>query len=90
MKYYIQNKEAGYLGNAIVFWAKERRGYTSDLNNSHQFTEEEAKRICLGNPSKNKAWPVDYIDNNEGIKRVVDCQYLEDKNIVKFEINNLS
>lgn len=83
-KYYIQNTNAGYLGNALVFWAKGRHGYTSDLNNCEKFSEEEAKQICLGNPEKNKAFPVDYIDNNEGIQRIVDCQYINSVNIKKF------
>lgn len=84
MKYYIQNKSAGYLGNSIIFWAKNSRGYTANLNNAEQFTEAEAKEICLGNPEKNKAWSVDYIDNNEGVQRVVDSQYLEEDNIKQF------
>lgn len=82
--FYIQNRDAGFLGNAPIFWAKNSSGYTSNLNNCHQFTEEEAKKICLGNPNKNKAWPVKYIDCNEGIQRVVDSQYLDYENTVKF------
>ncbi len=85
MKYYIQNTDAGYLGNAIIFWAKERKGYTADLNKSHQFAEEEARQICTENPKKNKAWPVDYIDNNIGILRVIDSQYLAPGYIKTFE-----
>jgi hypothetical protein len=81
MEYYIQNTNAGYLGNAIIFWAKGRNGYTADLNNSHKFTEEEAEDICKGDPEKNKAWAVDYIDNNKGIQRIVDSQYLKSENI---------
>ena len=77
MEYYIQNTEAGYLGNAIIFWAKESREYTAELNKSEKFTEEEAKKICLGNPEKNKAWPVDYIDNCKAVQRVTDSQYLD-------------
>lgn len=82
--YYIQNTNAGYLGNAIIFWAKDRRGYTANLDNAHKFTEEEAKQICTGNPEKNKAWTVDYIDNNKGIQRVTDAQYLDSANIFVF------
>lgn len=82
--YYIQNLDAGYLGNALIFWALDRRGYTADLNKSHKFTEEEAKKICLANPNKNKAWPVEYIDSNPGIQRVTDCQHVDSKNIKKF------
>ena len=84
MEYYIQNTDAGYLGNAIIFWAQGRNGYTADLNKSHKFTEEEAKQICNGNPKKNKAWAVEYIDGNKGIQRIVDCQYLEYDNIKIF------
>jgi len=84
MKYYIQNTNAGFLGNSIFFWALNRNGYTAKLEKAHQFTHEEAEQICKGNPEKNKAWPVDYIDNNEGTARVTDSQYLDDEQIVTF------
>lgn len=84
MKYYIQNTNAGYLGNAILFWKKGRNGYTADLNQSEQFNEEDAKFICNGNPSKNKAWPVDYIDNSKAIQRIADDQYLDKSQIATF------
>ena len=88
MKYYIQNKNAGFLGNAILFWAKDNNGYTPNLDNSRIFTEEEAKEICNGNPDKNKAWPVAYIDTNKGIQRIVDSQYLELNKIRDFKVKN--
>lgn len=84
MKYYIQNTKAGYLGNAIIFWKINCEGYTADLDKSEKFTEEGAKEICFGNPEKNKAWPVEYIDNNKGIQRIVDSQYLDNDNIEDF------
>lgn len=86
MLYYIQNKNQGFIGNSIVFWAKNSNGYTSKLENAEQFTYEEAKQICEGNPQKNKAWPVDYIDNNHGTARVTDSQYLDKEAIVDFKI----
>ena len=73
--YYIQNKNAGYIGNAIVFWQKGR---------AERFIESEAKMLCLGNPEKNIAWPIDYIDFNEGNQKVTDMQYLKSENIKKF------
>jgi len=82
--YYIQNKNAGFMGNAPVWWAKGSNGYTSDLNNAEKFTREEAKKICEGNPNKNVAYTVEYIDNNKGIQRVIDCQYMSSANQVKF------
>ena len=85
MEYYIQNTNAGYLGNSIIFWAKNNMGYTSDLNNCHKFTEQEAKEICNGNPDKNKAWPVDYIDSNQGVQRVIGMSHLDKSNIKIFD-----
>lgn len=82
--YYIQNYDQGYLGNAIIFWAKDRKGYTANINNSHKFTEDEAKQICTNNPEKNKAWPVEYIDGNKGNQLVTDSQYLKQENIKIF------
>lgn len=85
MKYYIQNKERGYLGNAPMFWKIGDNGYSVDLNVCKQFTYDEAKIICLNNPSKNRAWPVEYINENDGIQRIVDSQYLDDFMIENFK-----
>lgn len=84
-QYYIQNRDAGFMGNAIVFWRKGCCGYTADLDQSELFSEEDAKRICLGSPKKNLAWPKEYIDNNKGIQRIVDSQYIFSENIKTFE-----
>jgi hypothetical protein len=84
MEFYIQNKDAGYLGNAIIFWALNNNGYTADLNKAQKFTREQAEIICLGNPKKNIAWRCDYIDNNLGIQRVIDAQYVDNFGITFF------
>lgn len=83
-KYYIQNKEAGFLGNSIIFWALNSSGYTANIENAHKYSYEEAKKICNGNPEKNKAWLVDDIDYNIGTHLTTDCQYLNNDSIVKF------
>jgi len=83
-KYYIQNTHQGYIGNSIVFWGKNKCGYTAKLEDAGIYTYEEAKEICKGNPEKNKAWPVEYIDNNEGTARVTDSQFLNTEIIVNF------
>lgn len=85
MKYYIQNRNAGFLGNAIMFWRKGCNGYTANLDDAEIFTEEEAKKICKGNPTKNRAWSKEYIDNNKGIQRIVDCQYLDYEEVTEFK-----
>lgn len=83
-KYYIQNRDAGFLGNAIMFWKKGCCGYTADLDNAELFSEKEAEQICKANPKKNIAWQVEYIDNNKGIQRIVDSQYVYSENAKSF------
>ena len=40
-EYYLQN---GCVGNAMLWWRKNCAGYTTDLNDAHVFTKEEAVR----------------------------------------------
>ncbi len=84
MLYYIQNTNAGHIGNSPVWWALKSQGYTANLDKAQKFTEADAKKICLGNPEKNKAWPIDHIDNHEGIQRVIDHQFMDRSNIKVF------
>jgi len=83
--YYIQNTDRGFLGNAIFFWGLGGRGYTADLNKAQKYTEEDARVICLGNPEKNKAWPVEYLENNEGKQTIIDSQYIDSEFIKTFK-----
>ncbi len=54
-KYYIQN---GIVGNCILWWAKDDRGYTCEIEKAEQYTEEEAdKRVR----HKEKKWPIDLV-----------------------------
>lgn len=75
--FYIQNTKAGFLGNAILFYKIGNCGYTADLDQAAKYTEDEAKTMILQDSYKNKAWPVDYIDDCKGIQRIVDSQYLD-------------
>jgi hypothetical protein len=82
--YYIQNRSKGFLGNSIIWWGKNSRGYTADLNEAGKYTEEEAKKICTGHLVENVAYPCEYIDSNEGVQRHVDMQYIDINQIAKF------
>ncbi len=82
--FYIQNTAAGYIGNAIVFWGKNNVGYYADLKNCQRYTEEEARKICLNNPDKNKAWPCSYIDNPKNVQIVTNSQFLDPDQIKTF------
>lgn len=71
--YYIQN---GYVGNAILWWAIDSRGYTTELEKAGKFTKEEAEGI-IKRP-EDIAWPCDYIDSRtRAHKVIVDSQYLD-------------
>ena len=74
--YYIQND--GYLGNALIWWGEESRGYTCDISKAGKYTKEQAKNICKR--PEDTAWECDYIDNLEIAKKViVDAQYVDRK-----------
>lgn len=57
--YYIQN---GFSGNAIVWWAKDSKGYTSNLNEAGKFTKEFAFNQVACGRSGEYAWPCSYVD----------------------------
>ena len=74
-EYYLQDtRGSGCVGNDILFWAKDRRGYTTDLSKAHIFTEEEAFRqhSCR---KTDRPWPKPYID--ERTRPAVDIQYTD-------------
>lgn len=58
--YYLQDKRT-YVGNCVLWWAKGKAGYTSNLNEAHMFTKDEAFRQheCR---ETDLPWPKAYID----------------------------
>lgn len=70
-KFYIQNT-SNYIGNCMMWWALESRGYTSNIENAHKYTKEEAVAICRGS-ERARMWPCDYIDKHT--TKVVDMQH---------------
>jgi hypothetical protein len=72
--YYIQN---GYIGNAILWWRINSKGYTTDIKLAHKFTEEEAIKIISNKEKGNFAWECKHVDKNEEAKKlIIDGQYL--------------
>ena len=73
MMYYIQNLNAGFLGNSPVFWSKNG-GYSQWLDEAQTFTEAEANTVVRTTSGTHrwKLWPVDEIDSIA--KRTVDIQ----------------
>ena len=81
--YYIQN---GYVGNIILWWGIDSKGYTTDITKAGKFTEEEIKIILVR--QNEKAWPCKYIDNcEEAHEIVIDSQYLYTKKQYKLTID---
>lgn len=75
MKYYIQDTRT-VVGNSVLFWGKNRNGYTCDIGKAGLYSEEEAKEICK-NRKTDIAWPESYIKTK--IFKSVDMQYLDKK-----------
>jgi hypothetical protein len=53
-KYYLQDSRS-VVGNFLLFWAKDHRGYTTDIDNAHEFTLAEA----LSHRDTDVPWPVE-------------------------------
>ena len=78
-KYYIQD-ERQYVGNSMLWWAKDSNGYTTDIHKAHVYTKEEAEKKC-SNRKTDIMWLKDYIDQK--ISCHIDGQYVSLK-----EMNN--
>lgn len=77
--YYIQN---GYVGNAILWWAIDSKGYTTEIEKAGKYTKQEAKEI-IKRP-QDIAWECKYIDNNlRARKLIIDAQYLDSMKSLK-------
>lgn len=87
--FYIQN---GYVGNAVCWWAKNSRGYVSDLESAEKYTREQASAIVERSRGKGfVGWPCKYIDENEAARKlIIDCQYLSRQDCQVIEEKNKS
>ena len=70
--FYLQDSR-GYVGNAVLWWAKNGHGYTTDLNKAHIYTKEEAVQQNQSRPT-DIPWLCDYINNKT--QKTVDHQYI--------------
>lgn len=52
-KYYLQDSR-GVVGNFLLFWRKDHHDYTTDIDEAHEFTLEEA----LSHRETDVPWPV--------------------------------
>lgn len=79
--YFLQDSR-GNVGDNLMFWAKDGKGYTSDVNQAQPYPESEAfdqheSRIT------DVPWPTDYIEGR--VRPVVDMQYIKRDEATAFQ-----
>lgn len=75
-RYYVQNKERGYVGNCILWWKKGGHGYTCNLDEAEIFEQNDSNfQSITKNSRKYMAWEKSYID--ERSQKHVDMQNIE-------------
>lgn len=74
-KFYLQDSRS-YTGNDVIWWAKDGRGYTTDLSRAHIYTRDEALRQHKSRET-DIPWPKNYIDAHT--RPAVDFQYIDRK-----------
>lgn len=71
--FYLQDSRS-YVGNDVLWWAKDNKGYTTDLRKAELYTLEEANRMHQQRLT-DIPWPKEYIDNKT--RPAVDMQYIK-------------
>jgi len=78
-QYYIQN---GWVGNSVLWWGIDSKGYTTEIDKAGRFTKQQANSI-IQRP-EDKAWECNHVDKNlKAHKKTIDCQYLNSKYCLK-------
>jgi rubrerythrin len=72
-QFYLQDSRS-YVGNDVLFWAKDGKGYTTDLRNAHIYSKEDAVKQHESRPT-DIPWPKNYIDAKT--RPAVDMQYIK-------------
>jgi hypothetical protein len=68
-KYYLQDSRQ-VVGNYLLFWRIDHKGYTTDIDDAHEFTLEEA----LSHRDTDVPWPVEEMRAKAKLR--VDHQHL--------------
>lgn len=71
--WYLQDTR-GYVGNDVLWWAKDGNGYTTDISKAHAYTRDDAFRQAAMRGT-DRAWPKAYIDGKT--RPAVDMQYID-------------
>lgn len=71
--FYLQDTRT-MVGNDMMWWAKDYKGYTTDLDKAQVFSGEEA-RASAKYRDTDRPWPKEYIDSIS--RPAVDFQYAD-------------
>lgn len=71
--FYLQDSRS-FVGNDVLWWARNGSGYTTDLRNAHVYTQEEAQARHDARAT-DIPWPKDYIDSKW--RPAVDAQHIK-------------
>lgn len=72
-EFYMQDSRS-YCGNDIMWWAKDGKGYTTNIEEAHVFTKESALKQHRCRES-DIPWPADYVKAKT--RPAVDMQYVD-------------
>ena len=81
-KYFLQDTRT-IVGNCLVFWRKESKGYTTNLDDAELFTIEEA----LSHRSTDRPWPESLMRSLA--RPMVDHQLLPDRKALPAELRTI-
>lgn len=71
--FYLQDSRT-FVGNDVLWWAKDGKGYTTDLSKAEKYTKDEALRMHEMRHS-DIPWPCAYIEART--RPAVDMQYIK-------------
>ena len=71
-QFYLQDSR-DYVGNDVLWWAKDGKGYTTDLRKAALYSQEAAQQM-QDNRRSDVPWPKNYIDGKA--RPAVDMQYI--------------
>lgn len=71
--FYLQDCRS-YVGNDVLWWAKDGKGYTTDLSKAEVYSFEKAQEQHNSRET-DIPWPKEYIDQRT--RPAVDMQYIE-------------
>lgn len=75
--YYVQDAR-NYVGNAVLWWTKDGKGYVCDIKKAHKYTWQELQSFSPRDTDI--IWESEHVEN--AIKQIVDRQYLDsDKSV---------